>query len=193
MSCKFGDRHVVRCSLQRGCDAVGVLPGGVLEAKSAAKRTSLGRGTPPRIRFSRPWRHPSALQTHSPCRLSLRRRALQARRKKCFSAPGASRNAFGSHFKVLRIAPPPPDPPPTPSTRQKNLGECSVFCKVRSELLQPLFGLLDPAKHLRMCSWWTRQVRNHCVQKYSLGRSRPKSALQASRTRRLGRNGQEGS
>ena len=38
-----------------------------------------------------------------------------------------------------------------------NLGEFSVFCKVRSELLRPTLRLLDPASHLRMCFWWTRQ------------------------------------
>ena len=37
------------------------------------------------------------------------------------------------------------------SLMRKNLGEFSVFCKVRSELLRPIFGLLDPVKHLRMC------------------------------------------
>ena len=34
---------------------------------------------------------------------------------------------------------------------RKHLGEFSVFCKVRSELLRPILGLLDPVKHLRIC------------------------------------------
>ena len=33
-----------------------------------------------------------------------------------------------------------------------NLGEFSVFCKVRSELLRPILDHLDPVKHLRISS-----------------------------------------
>ena len=38
------------------------------------------------------------------------------------------------------------------------MGEFSVFCKVRSDLLRPILNLLDPAKHLRICFQWIRQV-----------------------------------
>ena len=31
------------------------------------------------------------------------------------------------------------------------MGECSVLCKVRSELLRHVLDLRDPAKRLRMC------------------------------------------
>ena len=34
---------------------------------------------------------------------------------------------------------------------RKDLGAFSVFCRVRSELLRPILGLLDPARYLRMC------------------------------------------
>ena len=34
---------------------------------------------------------------------------------------------------------------------RRSLGEFSVICKVRSELVRPILDLLDPAKHLRLC------------------------------------------
>ena len=35
---------------------------------------------------------------------------------------------------------------------RKNLGEFSAFCKVCWELLRATLHLLDPVKHLRICS-----------------------------------------
>ena len=35
---------------------------------------------------------------------------------------------------------------------KEELGEFSVFCEVRSELLRPILDHLDPVKQFRMCS-----------------------------------------
>ena len=63
-----------------------------------------------------------------------------------------------SSFQSFSPKVPPRDPPSGPgpgrirSLIRKNFGAFSVFCKVRLELLRPILDLLDPVKHLRMCS-----------------------------------------
>jgi len=45
---------------------------------------------------------------------------------------------------------------------RKNLGEVSVFRKVRSELLRPILGLLDPVKH-RVIEVCTQHAMDECL------------------------------